>query len=61
MEIHAHRKREQTEAGLKLKDLERNWVTMVTNNYRYNFHLFKNVYCRHLEWSLPTIKWKKQM
>ncbi|CAI5445498.1 unnamed protein product [Caenorhabditis angaria] len=34
MEIHADRKRNQLDAGNKLKQLEESWVTMVTNNYK---------------------------
>ncbi|EFO24531.2 hypothetical protein LOAG_03952 [Loa loa] len=34
MEIHSRRRKSQMEAGLKLKDLEQNWVQMVTKNYK---------------------------
>ncbi|CAG9532682.1 unnamed protein product [Cercopithifilaria johnstoni] len=34
MEIHSRRRKSQLEAGLKLKDLEQNWVQMVTKNYK---------------------------
>uniref|UniRef100_A0A1I7XTS6 Pre-mRNA-splicing factor SPF27 n=1 Tax=Heterorhabditis bacteriophora TaxID=37862 RepID=A0A1I7XTS6_HETBA len=40
MEIHAHRKLAQMDAGRQLKELEGNWVSMVTNNYRSVFQLF---------------------
>ncbi|CAI4232469.1 unnamed protein product [Auanema sp. JU1783] len=34
MEVHAHRKRSQMDAGRLLKEKEQNWVSMVSNNYR---------------------------
>ncbi|VDK49186.1 unnamed protein product [Gongylonema pulchrum] len=34
MEIHSRRRKSQMEAGMKLKDLEQNWVQMVTKNYK---------------------------